>query len=218
MLRLLHWYHHDWLFHKRYFFLCLLDKYLLYNHNCIHLYILCCILLHWSLHQTVQTELICCDILIETEANTNKINMKNVDCSDCIDEIDHYVQHIHFDCLHLHFSMWFAEIVNRKSVVSTAVKCLCWHCKNRKNITGKDNCKHCSDKMNNKKIKILEIDHINKMNNYWKHYLIVNIVAAVNSAALMMIWLWSYDSCTYQITLFLYFLCLQWTTILWSNQ
>ena len=55
------------------------------------------------------------------------------------------------------------------------------------NITDKNNCKHCSDKVNNKKIKILEINHTDKMNNYQKHYFVVNIVAVVDSAALMII-------------------------------
>ena len=57
------------------------------------------------------------------------------------------------------------------------------------NMTGKNNCKHCSDRMNSKKIEISEIGCTDKMNNYQKHYFIVNIVAAVDSAALMMIWL-----------------------------
>ena len=55
------------------------------------------------------------------------------------------------------------------------------------NITDKSDCKHCSDKMNNKKTEIFEIGCTDKMNDYQKYYFVVNIVAAVDSAALMMI-------------------------------
>ena len=65
------------------------------------------------------------------------------------------------------------------------------------NMTNKNNCKHCSDKVNNRKTETFEIDCTDKINDYWKHYFIADIVAVVNSAALIMIWLWSHDDCTY---------------------
>ena len=55
------------------------------------------------------------------------------------------------------------------------------------NITDKNDYKHCSDKINNKKIKALEIDCTDEMNDYQKHYFVINIVAAVDSAALIIV-------------------------------
>ena len=100
--------------------------------------------------------------------------MKNVDCFDYIDETDHYIQHTHFDCLHSHFLMWFAEIVNRESIVLTAAEHLHWCCINRENIAdmiNTDNCKHyCFNKKNCKKIETFETDYTDKINDYWKCY------------------------------------------------
>ena len=68
--------------------------------------------------------------------------MVNSDYPECIDEIDHYVQHIHFNCWY--FQRWFAEIADKKSAVKTATECLCWCCMikiNRVDMTDKNDCK-----------------------------------------------------------------------------
>ena len=144
----------------------------------------------------------------------NKMNIKNIDCFDHIDEVDHYAQCIHFDCLHLHFSMWFAEIINKKSVVLTAMKHLCWCCINRKNIadiTDTDDYKHyCFDRENCKKIEIFETDYINEINNYWKHYLNDKTDSAVQTVKIWQIW---HNDYIYWIRFLLYSLCLQWRKI-----
>ena len=51
--------------------------------------------------------------------------------------------------------------------------------------TDTNDCKHCSDRMNCKKIKTLETGHTDrKMNNYQKHYLVVN-TADLNAETVM---------------------------------
>ena len=148
----------------------------------------------------------------------NKTDIENIDYSDCINKVDHYIQCICFDCLHSHFSMWFAEIINKEFVVLTAVRHLHWHCMNRKNIadmTNTDNCKHyCSGRENYKKIEILETDHINEINNYWKCYLDDKTDSAAQTVKIWQIW---HNSCIYWIRSLLYSLCLQWRKTLSSR-
>ena len=108
-------------------------------------------------------------------ADTNKIDIKNVDYSESIDRTNHYVQYIYFDCQCSYFSTWFAEIVKKESAAAAEMtKCLHWCCTDKMNkidITDKINYKHCSDKVD-KKIKISEIDHTDETDNYcWNCYL-----------------------------------------------
>lgn len=51
---------------------------------------------------------------------------------------------------------------------------LCWCymiAENIINTTDTNNCKHCSNRVDCKKIEIFETDYINKTNNYWNCYL-----------------------------------------------
>lgn len=50
------------------------------------------------------------------------------------------------------------------------------------------NCKHCSaDRIDYKKIKILEINCMNEISNYQKYYFIINTVAAESAAQIIVL-------------------------------